>query len=562
VLLAQMSLLIGLDVAFLSLRRSDGSSYIPFIHGANSALHARLEFPRSQGIGEAAQDSGRPAWTEDYLADDRFPHDPVLDEAARAEGLRAVLAVPLPRGGTTVGALYGARRVSGPFTSEEVGLCAALAPLAVAGLDHALRLERMSAERAQLELENSQLEVAALRTRHLAETHSRLTDMVLGGSGLTAVVSLAGDALDGTLVVRDPGGDVLAATGTVPGLDSVPARAQWSEADAAGTAVPLAEGVWAVPVTAGAEDLGMVVLQAREELAEADLRFLRAVAQAVALVLVTQRDTAVVDGPLRDELFEDLLNGSASSPRHLAERARRLGIDPDSPHVVLVLRPEGGEQGRAIMWASSYAYRRGGLKSPRGEYISLLLPGADSSAAARAVSRELSSVLGHPVSVGAAGPGAGLASTDKLHKEALRCLKTLIALDRVGGTASAEELGFVGLLLSEDRDVGAFIDSVLGPVVRYDAERLTELTRTLGAYFSAGHSPTRAAETLHVHVNTVSRRLERIGRLLGPQWQEPEHALEIQLALRLLRTQDALRQRHGPRADEDRTESQAVNLGR
>jgi DNA-binding PucR family transcriptional regulator len=36
-----------------------------------------------------------------------------------------------------------------------------------------------------------------------------------------------------------------------------------------------------------------------------------------------------------------------------------------------------------------------------------------------------------------------------------------------------------------------------------------------------------------VHVNTVTQRLDRIAQLLGSDWQKPERALEIQLALRL-----------------------------
>ncbi|WP_345409499.1 helix-turn-helix domain-containing protein [Nonomuraea salmonea] len=45
----------------------------------------------------------------------------------------------------------------------------------------------------------------------------------------------------------------------------------------------------------------------------------------------------------------------------------------------------------------------------------------------------------------------------------------------------------------------------------------------------------RTAERLHVHINTVHQRLHRVSRLLGEDWQEPERALEIQLALRLHR---------------------------
>jgi DNA-binding PucR family transcriptional regulator len=58
---------------------------------------------------------------------------------------------------------------------------------------------------------------------------------------------------------------------------------------------------------------------------------------------------------------------------------------------------------------------------------------------------------------------------------------------------------------------------------------------TLETYFAAGSALAKTAERLHIHVNTVTQRLDRIGRLLGPGWQEPERALELQLALRLHR---------------------------
>ena len=38
-----------------------------------------------------------------------------------------------------------------------------------------------------------------------------------------------------------------------------------------------------------------------------------------------------------------------------------------------------------------------------------------------------------------------------------------------------------------------------------------------------------------MHVNTVTQRLERVGRLLGREWSAPDRALEVHLALRLHR---------------------------
>ena len=69
----------------------------------------------------------------------------------------------------------------------------------------------------------------------------------------------------------------------------------------------------------------------------------------------------------------------------------------------------------------------------------------------------------------------------------------------------------------------------------YDERRGSDLAGTLEVYFGCGASPRRAAAQLHVHPNTVAQRLERVAGLLGADWQQPDRALEIQLALRLRR---------------------------
>jgi DNA-binding PucR family transcriptional regulator len=171
----------------------------------------------------------------------------------------------------------------------------------------------------------------------------------------------------------------------------------------------------------------------------------------------------------------------------------------------------------------------------------LLLPGTDASASARAVHAELGPMVQRPVTVGAAGPVAGPSEVYHGYREALRCVEAMSALGLTGQSGSARELGFFGVLLSDNHDVDGFIESALGPVLDYDQLRMTELSRTLEAYFETGGSPTYAAQRLHVHANTVARRLERITELLGAGWQKPERQLEVQLALRLARIRRLIR---------------------
>ena len=134
----------------------------------------------------------------------------------------------------------------------------------------------------------------------------------------------------------------------------------------------------------------------------------------------------------------------------------------------------------------------------------------------------------------------GLPEVARLYEDAQRCLTALTELGSTGSVATPEELGFLGVLLTDVLSVPSYVESVLGPVLLHDEQRFTEFVRTLEVYFAAGSSPRRAAKALHIHPNTVARRLDRIAELLGPDWQHPGRILEIQLALRLHRTRNTL----------------------
>ncbi|MFI1940712.1 helix-turn-helix domain-containing protein [Streptomyces purpureus] len=554
--------LLDFDMAYVSLRGGSGASYIHSTEGSKTGLSTGLRVLDGRGLGGEAQAGDAPAWTSDYLNDDRFPHCEAIDEVVRMEGLHAVMAVPLRNGDASVGALYGADRRIRHYTPDELGLMCSLADLAAVAIEKAGLLDQTRAEVTELELDSSRARTTLTRMRHVSEAHSRIMNLVLAGGDLCNVAKAAGDALDGAVMIRDPGGRSLASSlptgGELPGLDEEAVAKASLDAHAGRRPVVTGDNTWVAPVIAGSEDLGVLVTRPTTGLTAEDERLLELAAQSVAFLLLMQRSTAVAEGPVRDELLDDLLADPQHSPHQIVQRARRLGIDLRKPHVLVVARPEGGEQGRAVVWASSYAYRMSGLKTVQGGCIVLLLPGLDASAAARAVSGELSPLLGHPVSVGSAGPGWSPDSAGRMYREATRCLDAMSALGAGGSAASVQDLGFLGLLLSDDHDVDGFIESAIGPVLDYDAERFTDLTRTLEAYFASGGSPTNAAEALHVHPNTVSRRLERIGELLGAEWQKPGQVLEVQLALRLQRTRDVLAQQRGlehARQPVDRTAS-------
>ncbi|MEV8565866.1 GAF domain-containing protein [Streptomyces sp. NPDC051322] len=525
--------LLNLDMSWVTLNDpADGNSRVRAPDGHASSITVGFRIPDDGGIGNEAARSSAPMWTSDYLSDERFAHSEFTDKVTRAEGLRAFMVVPLLDGNSATGVLYVAGRNVRHFTPEEVTLMASLGDFATIAIEKARLLDRTRAEVSQLEQSAARARGSSSNAQQLRDVQSGLIDVVLQGRGLRALVTEAAQQLGGSLLVRDPVDKPIVGVGDFPPLDEAQLLSASLDAHDKGETVQTADGRCIHPITAGKENLGTLVFHVTSPPTDYQVRLLPSVAQSVAVLLLMQRSTAAAEGQVRDELFNDLLSATRQTAQ-IEERAHQLGMKLEDPHVIVIARPEGGVQGRAVVWASSYANRFAGLKRVDSGCVGFLLPGSDAEGAAAAVARELTSVLGQPVTAGAAGPVTSPASVLHTYREAERCLDALTVLGGVGTSASPQQLGFLGLLLSDNRDVAGFVRTAIGPVLDYDTQQSTDLLRTLQAYFAAGNSPTRAAEELHVHPNTVSRRLERITELLGAHWQVPSRALEIQLALRL-----------------------------
>ena len=196
-------------------------------------------------------------------------------------------------------------------------------------------------------------------------------------------------------------------------------------------------------------------------------------------------------------------------------------------------RAAGSPGQRVAALAARLAFGHGLGGEYHGDAV-LLLAGDDPSERAAGASAELARQAGQPVTVGAGGPARGVAQVLTAHADAVRCVDALIALGREGAAASACDLGFLGIVLGGG-DATGFIRATLGPLIDYDRRRGTELVRTVETYFACGTNLNATKQALHVHVNTVVQRLDRVAALLGKNWNEPDNALEVQLALKLHR---------------------------
>ncbi|MGW3355240.1 helix-turn-helix domain-containing protein [Streptomyces bungoensis] len=528
--------LLGTDIAYLSLNDPDrGDTHVRVTEGSISARFQQLRLGMGEGLGGLVAQTARPYVTDDYFKDARFQHTHAIDAGVREEGLVAILGVPLMLGPHVIGVLFAADRRARVFEREQIALLGSFAALAATAIDTANLLAETRSALAGLERANEIIRDRSAVIERASEVHDRLAELVLRGGGVHDVAAAVSEVLAGTVEFTEAGG----------------APAEALEASRAeGHAVRHGDD-WIAAVAAGGELLGALVLRGHPRFDPVDQRTLERAAMVTSLLLLARRSAAEAEQRVRGELLDDLLDARDRDPRLLRERAARLHADLDAIHVVLAARLHGPAAdadeeaaARRRLWsaASHLAATRQGLAAARDGGTVLLLPltaGDTATDVARRTARHLGTAVHQPVTVGASAPVTDLAAGPDAvaagYREGRRCLEALHLLGRDGDGAAAEDFGFLGLLLAGERDVGGFVERTIGPVVTYDRRRGTELLQTLDAYFDSGMSPARTKDALHVHVNTVAQRLERVGRLLGEDWQTPARALEIQLALRLHR---------------------------
>jgi len=511
--------LLGRDTAYLCLNDEErGDTYMRVTDGSVSAEFQAVRLPLGAGLGGLVAQQGVPIASVDYFRDERFSRRSTIDSAVRDEGLVSIMGVPLKRGSQVIGVLFAADRRRHDFSRDEVALLSSLAAHAAVALDNARLLAETRAALIGLEHANAALREQSKDTELAVLAHDRLAELVLRGGGVAEVAAELAELLGGAVDLQVP---------AAPGE-------------------PVGPGRSSVPVVAGSEVLGRLVLTRDGAPRPADLRVLQRGAVVTALLLLFNRHLAEVANRGRRDLLEDLLTGAVTDPDEIAARAADLDADLTG-ELVLVVCAWPRHRADSEQAAAFYAGQRRGLSARVDGHIVLLLPGGDPAAAAREASAGLGRVLGGPVTAAGdpvvravAGPEPGSApsslAADSLgasHARATQCLSAMFAVGREGQGATVAELGFVGVLLSAGDTRYRFIKDTLGPVLEYDEARGSDLAATLDAWFAQGGHLGRAAAVLHLHPNTVGQRLSRIGTLLGSDWSEPGRALQIQLALQL-----------------------------
>ena len=250
-----------------------------------------------------------------------------------------------------------------------------------------------------------------------------------------------------------------------------------------------------------------------------------------------------------EDLFADLFDGKSEADAEIVARARRLGIEIDQPARLFVFSMMSDD------WVAGVAavdlcrsigerarrFERRATVVRRGGSIIVRLPEdqkrrSDSEAIIRDLSAEVRAALGDMPIVVEADPCRTLADYVAAWHEFGRIRDLARRFGRCG-IVRAQDFGPFSVLMSAVNvdEMHAFVQGLIGAVVRHDAAHGTAYLETLATFLNHGCRSQACADALGLHVTTLRYRIARLKDLFAVETDTPDQRFALQLALQFYR---------------------------
>jgi hypothetical protein len=529
--------LLSADLAFIA--TGDREVRFTIRHCAGVALTelVGMSFAPRTGLAAEVVRTGQPMQVLDYASSTLFTHGEA-DEIARAEGMVSVLAIPLVLRARLGGVLCVAHRTATEFSPTDVEMGVVIADHAASCVETAALLEQHADRIERLTQLNQELS----RRDRLLSDEARWTadviDIVGEGGGVQQILTaLSAEQRDVAFVPASGGppqrsgprvltDTELAAVLTAPQSDDPDVQIRDGAAEA---------GLFCyrLPVAAGGQHFGTLMLARGEPISAEDEALLRRAAPVLALILAAQ-------AAAENEVWRDRgawLRAALAGPDDAPDPGRLPGVRPNRTYVVLycALRPDRADTGgRPVLAPARVASALpAGTSFPDGDDLVVICPAADLERTVRALRTSLGCAT-FAAGVSAEVPGR-IGELRNAVREARRTANGLLKLRMRQTVADSSALGPLTLLLAAAGDADALLqaEETLRPLATLPARRAAELRETMAAFLRHNQHMQRTAHDLHIHVNTLYQRLDSITDLFGDLWRTPQQSLALRLALEI-----------------------------
>ena len=266
-----------------------------------------------------------------------------------------------------------------------------------------------------------------------------------------------------------------------------------------------------------------------------------ATTHAAEVYLEAQEELAATGERIRRDLLEDLLAGRELEPGPRLDAARAAGLRDGASLQVISATPSDSPGDEELLRGGAAALARAAglptlpLAVVRRDEIVVVLPTSDRTAPT--LGTRLADVQqrladgGLALNIAVSTAVADLAQVPEAYREA--CALRIALGPAPGVTSLTEMSAFEYLTLRADATAGRLIAPAIHEFVMQDARDGAPLITTLRAYVASDLNARRAAERLHIHVNTAHYRLGRIAERTGCDLRRISDLVEILIAARL-----------------------------
>jgi sugar diacid utilization regulator len=376
----------------------------------------------------------------------------------------------------------------------------------------------------------------------LRGVHLQMVDAVLAGDGLERVAELAADAAGGPVAIVVPRIGVAAvAPARGAAVDALPALKRYLADRLRDRPAEVPEAVASeVPIAAGDEMLGAVVLLAGDDAAEPDAaEFLHLAAVASLTEVAVEEAKEEVEQNLRGSFLEELRSRNEIEPEEVVRRASRLGTDLSRGAIVLCAELTSDRPRHVV--AAIAGEHPGALAQHMDGRVYALLPavgaGENAAEATAEAARKLAARLQRHGTVGLSSFYLDPVEFPRAVQEAELVLDVL----RQSDAPIAEDIGtgtyrlLFRVLASHPEEVRSFYDDTVAPIVSYDDQYGTDLAGTLEAYLEQNCNMNATAAAIYAHRHTVAYRLDRVRELTGLDPMQSEDRERLGLGLKAYR---------------------------
>lgn len=543
--------LLGAPLGWLTVFDPQGGDFrVVVSDGAIFPSTTTMTAARNHGVVSVVMATRLPFSTADYLHDQRFVHDPALDDTFRDEGVAALVGVPMIADDDVVGLLFVADRYHRTHTALNITILSAIATHAAVAINNAKAFEAANAALQRADRAHAELERHAANVQRVAQAHEQLTSLLATGASLGALCQSIAQLLEGSVLVIDEIGQVVsrAVSGGYCGTaadryaphdshsaDIARALSMSRQGGRSFIAFTTATELCRVIAVIGGNDvLGAVLLFRHDDLGEVSVRTFERSAVTIGIALLSQERIEASRNRDVSSLIRALVSPTQEDLALNRDRIARFGLDPLQPLSLILVESEHPKPG--------FLARRLRALAPFSAALFDDLDGAlvivCGTTGARDIAQAFVDLARREFGAGYRGvlsrPVHELTAVAGLYATLRRATRVLARIGIHGQIVSQDEMALYSVLFeTHDRtSLNAFLDGTIGALVAHDRKRGSELVATLLSYFDSNQNAKATAKKLGIHVNTVRQRLANVEELLG-HWGSPTRALEIHVALRL-----------------------------